>query len=153
MVSPGLSLQCDLLAPTAYLPRELADRIFSTLADKSLPAFAFNTLMALSELADPHGGAVPLAEVQRYAKRVIQVDLGDRTIKAAVRLLIDKYGVAIGSARGKRHGYFFITTDEEATAAAAPLLAEIRSLAARCRTLSPKNPYIQHLLGQMEVHP
>ena len=39
MASPGLSLQCDLLAPTAYLPRELADRIFATLADKSLQGF------------------------------------------------------------------------------------------------------------------
>jgi hypothetical protein len=136
----------------AYMPPELASRVYNTLADKTLPPPVFNTLLALSELCDPHGGPIPLAEIQRYSRAVMRVELSDRTVKGAVKQLIEQYGVAIGSARGAaRHGYFFIRTDEEATAAAAPLLAEIRSLATRCRTLSPKNPYIQHLLGQMEV--
>ena len=161
MNTPRLSLQCDLLSPMAYLPSELQERVFGVLADRagtperpSLPLAARFTLQALTELIDPHANAlapVPLEEIQRYARTVLGAELTPRSIKASVKLLVEEYGIAIGSARGARHGYFFVTTDEEAVEAAKPLLAEIRSLARRCRTLSPRNPYIQHLLGQTEV--
>ena len=140
------------LAPLAYMPAELSMRVLATLADKTLPVQVFNTLLALSELADPHGAPVPLRELQRYASTVMGYAIAARKIKSSIKVLIEQYGIAIGSARGARHGYFFVTTDDEARAAAAPLLAEIRSLAKRCHTLSPTNPYVQHLMGQMEVH-
>jgi len=150
----SLSLQPDMLQPLDYLPSELAQRITACLEDITTPSFIFNSLLALIELQDPHAGSlspVPLGEIQRYARNILRVDIPEREIKRAVKLLIEQYGIAIGSARGSAHGYFFVTTADEAELAAEPLLAEIRSLAKRCATLSPRNPYVQHLLGQMEA--
>lgn len=154
MASPRLLLQCEQLSPTAYLPEELSKQIWKTLGNPNIPTFVRVTLHAISELADPRAGAarpVPLDDIRGWALDVMGQALTERTIKLAVKLLVEKYGVAIGSSRGAQHGYFFITTDDEARRAAAPLIGEIKSLARRCRTFTPKNPYIQHLLGQLEV--
>lgn len=145
----------ELLDPTAYLPRELSQQVWRTLADPEVPAFARAVLNSLAHTFDPHAGAsspVPLAEIQRYAKNVLECELSERLIKRGIQVLVDDWGIAIGASRKVgAHGYYFVTTDKEAENAARPLLSEAISLLKRCKTLSPKNAYIQHLNGQMEV--
>jgi hypothetical protein len=139
------------LEATQYLPSELRARIQHTLCDLEAPAFVRAVLGTLRYLASPCGSPVSLSSIQSQLRRSQNLWLSDRLIKRAIKELIETHGIAIGAARGSAHGYYFITTDAQAQDAVAPLMAEIRSLATRCRALSPSNHYIQHLLGQMEV--
>jgi hypothetical protein len=143
-----------VLLQAAHLPAELRRRIQSTLDDQETPAFVRLTLRVLVDLSQPVLGST--GPVSLYA---LQFELerrgllfSPRLIKRAIKELIETHGIAIGAARqANRGGYFFVSTDAEAQKAVEPLMGEIRSLARRIRCLSPASPYIQHLLGQMEV--
>lgn len=140
--------------PAAHLPAELRRRIQSTLDDLEVPGFVRITLRALVELSDPCLGCsdrVSLFSLQSELERRGLL-FSPRLIKRAIKELIETHGIAIGAARqANRGGYFFVATDAQAQKAVVPLMGEIRSLAKRIRALSPATPYIQHLLGQMEV--
>ena len=138
----------------SFLPAELCRRVQYTIDDLEAPAFVRAVLLTLLDLTDPRLGGkttVTLFEIQHHLEKIRDLYLSDRLIKQAVKVLVETHGIAIGSARGAEHGYYFVTTDEQAQKAVKPLLGEIRSLVVRCRALSPKSRYIQHLLGQTEV--
>ena len=73
----------------------------------------------------------------------------ERSIKAAVKELLEVHEIPIGSSRSTPAGYYLIESDTDARLAVEPLAAEIRSLARRCRVLSPKSNYVRSLLGQL----
>jgi hypothetical protein len=58
-----------------------------------------------------------------------------------------KEGEAIGAARGKNPGYYWISSPEDADAAAAPLVRQIRSMAETVRKMVPASRY-RELMGQ-----
>jgi len=142
-----------VLETASHLPAELRRRIQTTSNDLTAPAFVRTVLRSLLILSEPRcgfGGPISMYAITRDLENE-NIFLHPRTVKAAIKQLIETHGIAIGATRGAEHGYFFITTDEQAQKAVEPLLSEIRSLAIRVRALSPSTPYIQHLLGQMEV--
>lgn len=129
------------------LPHLLAERIVAALNDSEIPSFVRVVLLGLlasSATVSP----VPLITLQNLIYRSSQILMSDRTIKRAIALLIEKYGIAVGASRTDNHGYFFVRTPEQSQAAIRPLLAEIRSLARRCRILSPRSLYGRAVHGQ-----
>jgi hypothetical protein len=127
------------------MPTEIQKRIEYALHSRKLSDcqwFLLNTLMAGREQA---------ISISALCAKWEGVDYSDREIKAAVKSLVEDFEIPIGSSRSKPAGYYLIVTPEDAEAAVKPLLAEIRSLAHRCRILSPKSQYVRHLLGQLSV--
>lgn len=135
------------------LPVELAQRILEVEHDLSVPTFAravLDALLVLSSNIEAEQRHVPLYSIQAELYRR-GVCLSDRSVKGAVKHLVEECQIAIGASRQVPYGYFFITSGEQAEKAATPLLAEIRSLVKRCKVLSPRSNYVRHLLGQLEV--
>lgn len=128
-------------------PRLLSERIIKALNDPDIPSFVRVVLLGLLS-SNATASPVPLMVLQNLIYRSTQIMLSERTIKRAVALLIDKYGIAIGAARTGNNGYFFVRTPDQSQAAVRPLLAEIRSLARRCRILSPRSLYGRAVHGQ-----
>jgi hypothetical protein len=147
---PQYSHAALALAEDLSVPAELRQKIQSTLSDLDAPSFVRAVLRALLDLSSVE--AVSLFQIQDHLDRRYRTIVSPRLVKRAIKELIETYGIAIGAGRGTAtHGYYFILSDKQAQEAVVPLLGEIRSLAKRVRCLSPNTPYIQHLLGQMEV--
>lgn len=144
----------EQLALEHRLPYELAERVCNVLDNNEVPTFVRVTLEAILALSTPRTLDIraSIFAIQTWLTENRGLWLSDRTVKLAVKELVETHEIALGSARGAHHGYFFVVDDVEAQAATRPLLAEIRSLAKRCRALDPRhNSYLRHLLGQMEV--
>lgn len=76
----------------------------------------------------------------------------DRTIKDAVKSLLEMYGIPIGSCRiPGRNGYYLCTSDSDAEEAVRPLKSEIFSLFRRIKALSPKSEFVRKLNGQLDL--
>lgn len=74
----------------------------------------------------------------------------ERTVKAAVKDLVERFGMQIGASRKPPYGYFFILTAEDREEARRPLRNELKSLARRLRALSSKLE-IAREWGQIQV--
>jgi len=72
----------------------------------------------------------------------------DRSIKDAIRGLVVNFKVRIGSSRNNPPGYYLVVTTEDATAAAQPLIGEIRHLVQRVRVLLDPHQ-LAELAGQI----
>jgi hypothetical protein len=76
--------------------------------------------------------------------------LNERSVKAAVKELVEVHGLPIGSSRGEVPGYYLIVTPQEAEVVCRVYEAEIRSLSRRVRTLRGMD-YAKRLLGQVAI--
>lgn len=94
--------------------------------------------------------AMSLADVQEWC-RLHGIEISDRVVKAAVKELIEVYGVPIGARRQAPCGYYLIVAPEDIQKALDPLVGEIRSLVKRCKALDPDTIYMRQVLGQLEV--
>lgn len=78
--------------------------------------------------------------------------LSDRSIKDAVKTLLEQHAIPIGSCRTPgRNGYFFIASDSDAEDASRPLRNEIFSMFRRLKVISPKSSFVRQLQGQIEL--
>ena len=152
-----MTLQHDKLREIVMTP-QLDARIRAALASKKLSSTALDILHILDASGYPRVGrsnATSIKEIQH----TISISWGrckspsDRSIKMAVKELIEQHEIPIGSIRKVRgdapHGYFFIISPADAEAAIGPLLSEIKSLARRIRILSPDSEYMRRLSGQI----
>lgn len=144
----------EKLALEHRIPYTLAERICDVLANNEIPTFSRYTLEAILGLSCPRelDTRASIFAIQAWLTENRGIWITERLVKAAVKHLVEVHEIALGSSRGAKPGYFFIVDDAAAQAATRPLLAEIRSLAKRCRALDPRrNRYLKSLLGQMEV--
>jgi hypothetical protein len=95
---------------------------------------------------------VSIQTMQRMAKAQGLKPPSDRSIKDAVKTLLEVYDIPIGSCRipGK-NGYYFCVSDEDCEDAVRPLKAEIYSMFRRIKVLSPKSAFVKRLQGQMAL--
>lgn len=140
------------LGSKSHLPQDLQQRILTVGENIETPSFVRAVLLALASCADAAAPAVSLYELQFFLKVRHKLWLSERTIKAAVSILVNKYDLQIGSSRERgHHGYFFIVTESQREAAVKPLHAQAVKMLQRCAQLSPCRSYFRRLLGQMEV--
>jgi hypothetical protein len=132
------------------MPVEIQKRIWDAFESTKLSDCQY---VVLCQVIDRPGRckAIKISEMQWQWELGEWFIYSDREIKGAVKSLVEDFEIPIGSSRAKPAGYYLIVTPEDAEAAVKPLLAEIRSLAHRCRILSPKSQYVRHLLGQLSV--
>lgn len=77
---------------------------------------------------------------------------GDRSIKAAVKTLLEDHGIPIGSSRtAGDSGYWIILSDAEAEEAERPLRNEIISMFRRLKVISPRSAFVRRMQGQLEL--
>jgi hypothetical protein len=96
--------------------------------------------------------AVSIAAMQEQWRRDGLPVYGDRSIKAAIKTLLEEHNLPIGACRiAPRNGYHFVTSDEEAEAAVRPLKAEIFSMFRRIKILAPRSAFVRKLQGQLEL--
>jgi hypothetical protein len=114
-----------------------AAAVLALLTHPIFPAAGMNKAVAISSMQ---------AEWKRDRCRVYSA----RVIKSAVKELIKRHEVPIGSSRiAGSHGYFLICSDVDMQAAERPLRGELRSLAHRLRVINPKSTFGHELQGQM----
>jgi len=80
----------------------------------------------------------------------LKVGWNERTVKAAVKDLIERFAMPIGGSRKPPYGYFLILTAEDQAEAARPLRNELKSLSRRLRALSSKHE-LARLWGQVQL--
>ena len=99
-----------------------------------------------------HGGAFGMGQAMSIAVIQKTVNISDRLVKDAVKGLLERCEVPIGSCRvpGK-NGYFLCCSAADAAAAARPYESEIFSMFRRLKALSPKSAFVRHLEGQMAL--
>lgn len=144
----------QMTLPAASFPAEVDRRIYAACDAGRLSPAAAAVLDLLTEwpLAAGAANAKSIRGMQdTWRARQMQVWC-DRTVKAAVKELLEVHEIPVGSIRGADvHGYFLICTDEDRKQAERPLASEIISLARRLRTINPKSRYARLLMGQQEL--
>jgi hypothetical protein len=90
------------------------------------------------------GQARPLAELATELK------MQPRTVKDAVKSLVEEFAIPIGAARTGCNGYFLCITPDDIEDAIRPLVHEIVSLARRVRVLGGAER-LAELFGQMQL--
>lgn len=109
-------------------------------------------LCLLSESAFGQNRAISIDRIQCLSLKAGDGEYGDRTIKQAVKSLLEKYGLPVGSCRiPGQNGYYICISDSDAEDAVRPLKAEIFSLFRRIKGLSPNSAFVRQLNGQMEL--
>lgn len=136
------------IVPKNHLPSDLRRRIMDV-DSFDVPAFVRAVLLAMVQCTDATTPSITLTEIQAWLGVHHRTWLSERTIKRAIEWLVE-HEVPVGSGRDGK-GYFFITTDDQARLATAPLLSQAKSMLHRCARLSPKSAYFRRLLGQLEV--
>ena len=88
--------------------------------------------------------ARPLGEIAAHLK------MQPRDVKAAVKSLVEDFGLPIGASRQQPFGYFLCVTPEDMEDAIRPLVHEIESLARRVRVLGGERR-LAEIFGQMRL--
>ena len=106
----------------------------------------------LLRLLAGHKGAANAICIREIVERLtLNVEQWDpRTVKAAVKDLVERFGIPIGGSRKKPYGYFLILTAEDQADAARPLRRELESLSRRLRKLIGKMETAR-LFGQIQL--
>lgn len=151
----ALSLQLALDIPPP-LPLDLAQRIHDARYSGRLSDCAVAVLSLLVDLeSGPRAGkenAVQISAMQRIWQRNGEYVWPDRTVKGAVKELIEDHEVPIGSSRiTGQAGYFLLISVDDLEAAERPLRAEILSLAKRLRTINPSSRFARMIAGQLAI--
>lgn len=126
----------------------LRTKIDQVLAEKTLPPFVKRILVEVAVhrgVKDP----IPLRDLVSAAKTA-DVTLTERELKGWVKHLVEEFGIPIGASRTEPTGYYLAVSAGDITAAIAPYLAEIRSLARRVRALAGEHRMAE-LLGQISL--
>jgi hypothetical protein len=112
----------------------------------------------LSLLAAPEGPrlgrsrAMQISEMQGYWSRTGRHVWPDRTIKGAVKQLLEVHEVPVGSSRAVGcSGYFLLESDEDLQASERPLKGELLSIARRLKALNPRSAFARQLVGQLQI--
>jgi hypothetical protein len=147
-----LKLQLALEVPPA-LPADLVTRIHDARYSGKLSDAAHDVLYLLVDHPNgPRSGkgkALKIADMQRCFTLAGTHVWDERSIKAAVKSLIEDHNIPVGSSRSMScPGYYLIASEEDLIAAERPIRAEIISLAKRLRTFNPKSDFARHLAGQ-----
>lgn len=138
------------------LPVETAQRISDARSSGRLSDCEEDVLALLVDL--PSGAragrdkAMQISEMQSvWARRQVHI-WPDRSIKDAVKQLLEVHECPIGSSRTPgRAGYFVCASDEDLQASERPLRGELISIAKRLRALNPKSNFARALLGQLQI--
>ena len=151
-MTPSLALHPEL---PGGLPEELSRRIHDALYQRTLNELEMAVLCLLVFSEPCHAGrerALSIAAIQNRLKRESGKSFTDRAIKDAVKELVERHEVPIGSCRGVSHpGYFLLATDDDRAAAARPVLRQALSELRRFRILSPKTSFGRALNGQAKL--
>jgi hypothetical protein len=150
-----LSLQLMLEVPPA-LPAELVQRVHDARYSGKLSDCESAVLDLLVGLpSGPHAGkakALQISEMQRIWTRSGIHVWPDRSVKDAVKQLLEVHHVPIGSSRAAGcSGYFLLADIEDMEAAKRPLRGELLSIAKRLRSLDPKCQFARALVGQLSI--
>ena len=138
------------------LPAELMQRIqyarySGTLTDCEVDVLA----VLVVGPGGPRAGkakAIQISAIQEIFTRKGGFIWSDRSIKDAVKQLLEVHGIPIGSSRASNcAGYYMIQEDSEVESTVRVWGAEIHSLLRRCKALSPKSSYVRGLLGQLSA--
>ena len=136
----------------AGMPPELQSRIQFAYASTDLKPCERQVLYTLlyGQSKPRVGRAQAMRRTQMQAWWQVQnmPAFGERDIKAAVKSLIEEHGVPIGSARTSTPGYFLVASVEDLEAARGPIIAEIKSMAERCRVLDWRTSFARRVQGQ-----
>lgn len=89
--------------------------------------------LVLLKMMKSHKGPAQALPLQTIS---VQVGMSPRDVKAAIKSLIEDFGIPIGASRGKPCGYFLIVTPDNLEQALRPLKHELESLARRVRKLA-----------------
>lgn len=138
------------------LPQELVQRISDARLSRKLSDCELDVLYVLVDLVTGpcagRGRAIQIDQMQGVWTRGGAHVWTDRTIKAAVKQLIEAHGIPVCSSRHcTSGGYFLAVETEDMEAAERPLRGEIISLAKRLRAFNPKSDFARHLAGQLAI--
>jgi hypothetical protein len=150
LIAAQLQLELDSAARREDLDRRIARLLRSGQLDRPEQEL-------LSILAQ-HKGAANAISIRQLLSQLTHwsecsskwSDWTERDIKAAVKDLIERFGIPIGGSRSKPYGYFLVMTIDDQLEAGRPLLHEIRSLARRHRILTSRQETAR-LLRQIEL--
>jgi hypothetical protein len=93
--------------------------------------------------------AISIADMQSIWRERHELIHSDRTIKAAMKGLLEDWNIPVGSSRRSTcPGYFLLADDSEVQSTVRVYLAEAKSLLRRCKALSPGTDFVRGLLGQ-----
>lgn len=101
----------------------------------------------LLQLLRPHKGRAQARPISAIAERL---GMSERDVKAAVKSLVEDFGLPIGASRQEPHGYFFIVSADDLEFALRPLANEVISIARRMRKLGG-SAIVKEMLGQIRV--
>lgn len=150
-------VQLDVVANAALVvhAQELEERIAAVLCGRDVPWPPTDLERAVLSILAGHKGH---ADAIRIAE--IQLQLGphglegcvvpEREIKATVKSLVENFRLPIGGSRRPPCGYFLVLTVEDRELAIHPLVAELRSISRRVRSLSNKHE-LARLFGQIQL--
>lgn len=102
----------------------------------------------LLRLLQPHKGsenARPLASI------IARLGMPARDVKAAVKSLVEDFGIPIGGSRQEPYGYFLIVTPSDLEKALQPLRSEVQSIARRVRALAG-NEVVAEMFDQVKLN-
>lgn len=146
-----MATQCVMQCEFSDAEFIIRDRMNQACASEELQGAERAVLCALGQ-AFGKDKAVGIAEMQDQWRERGQKIYDDRTIKAAVKSLLEVWDIPIGSCRVPgQSGYYLVTSDDEAEDAVRPLKNEIFSLFRRIKALSPKSAFVRQLQGQMDL--
>ena len=138
------------------LERAVAARIAQVLAGKNCP-WPIDWLQ--QEILKLLRERVGRSQALSISKIVSAVDYSEndpvphwneREVKAAVKSLVEDFGIPIGASRRPPYGYFLIATREDLEHALSPLRGELRSLSRRYRALAGKK-ILAAVFGQIQL--
>jgi hypothetical protein len=96
--------------------------------------------------------AMQISEMQGVLSRRTGHVYSDRSIKGAVKQLLEVHEVPIGSSRTVGcSGYFLLESDEDLQASERPLKGELLSIARRLKALNPRSTFARQLVGQLQM--
>lgn len=142
----------DSLCFPPPIPDDIRQRIDRAMSDPELGACAKAVLIQLVGYPATGSGRAMSIEMLRSTFAVAGIrQYSPRDIKAAVKELVEERGVPVGSRRTKPYGYFVACDAADLNDAERPLVAEIRSLAKRVRSINPKSELSRMICGQLEI--
>jgi hypothetical protein len=90
------------------------------------------------------------AHARPLAELATELKLQPRDVKAAVKSLVEDFGLPIGASRSAPFGYFLCVTPGDVDDAVRPLVHEIVSLARRVRVLAGSER-VAEIMGQLNL--
>ena len=123
---------------------DLDSRVLEILLGRAGPVKLTGRHHDLLQQLRGHQGArnpLPLSQIVKHT------GMTARNVKAAVKTLVEDFGLPIGASRQEPYGYFLCVTAEDFDIAVRALVSEVESLSARIRALGGSQA-LKEILGQ-----